>query len=293
MRTEFGDNGFEIYQLPIGTQVTTESFSEFQRAFDYMTETQQYQNEVQKAIEGANDSKPLLITEGATDWRHIKAAFLELSARNENKELFENMEFEFLEFDPPELHSNNQKLEMGNATLCAMCTNFSKIKQKRKIIFIADCDDPTTNKKLSCKGKKFKKWGNNVFSILLPLPEHRKDTPLICIEHYYTDDEIKTSIAVAEVSRRLYIGNEFDKHGVHYSDSVICRKTNYCGANKINIIDDEVFRAQHGAEDNLALSKMLFATNILNKEPPFDQMCFNSFLELFEIIKEIITLPLE
>ena len=49
MKNEFGDEGFEIYQLPTCTQIRTESFSEFQRAFDYMTETQQYQKEVQKA----------------------------------------------------------------------------------------------------------------------------------------------------------------------------------------------------------------------------------------------------
>lgn len=298
MREKYGDGGFEIYQLPSGIKINTESFSEFQYAFDYMTDTQRYQYEVSEIISQAKKKKTLIITEGATDWRHIKAAYRALSLIEDNREMFENMDFELLEYDPKsDVKSSRPKLEMGNSMLCTMCESFSKIRQERKIIFIADCDDAITNNKLSCKEDRFKKWGGNVFSILLPVPQHRKSTPFICIEHYYTDDEIKTPVTIEGIVRRLYMGNEFDHHGRGIGEPIMCEKRKICGQDKISIIEgsqgERVISSSHGSEDNLALSKMAFASKILNEEQPFDQMCFDSFLELFQIIDEILKLPME
>ena len=296
MKNEFGDDGFEIYQLPTGTQITAESFSEFQRAFDYMTETQQYQKEVQKAIQDATDTRPLIITEGSTDWRHIKAAMNTLSQQAEHREIFDNIDIDFLEYDSRKTTEDSEiklQLEMGNAALCTMCKDFAKIKQNRKLIFIADRDDASTNSELGdSSGKRFKSWGNNVYSIILPIPSHRIDTPNICIEHYYSDDEIKTPVPINEIQRRIFIGNEFDEFGRDRTNTFMCKKLNSCGCNKINIIDDQVYSTQFGSHDNYALSKMRFALMILKKEPPFDNFNFDSFIELFEIIKEILDLPL-
>ena len=296
MKNEFGDDGFEVYQLPTGTQITAESFSEFQRAFDYMTETQQYQKEVQKAIQDATDTRPLIITEGSTDWRHIKAAMNTLSQQAEHREIFDNIDIDFLEYDSRKTTEDSEiklQLEMGNAALCTMCKDFAKIKQNRKLIFIADRDDASTNSELGdSSGKRFKSWGNNVYSIILPIPSHRIDTPNICIEHYYSDDEIKTPVPINEIQRRIFIGNEFDEFGRDRTNTFMCKKLNSCGCNKINIIDDQVYSTQFGSHDNYALSKMRFALMILKKEPPFDNFNFDSFIELFEIIKEILDLPL-
>ncbi len=94
-----------------------------------------------------------------------------------------------------------------------MCESYSKLKQNRKMVFIADCDDKSTNSKLSEDESKFKKWGNNVYSLVLPIPDNRKETSNICIEHLYSDEVIKTEVLVEnqQISRRLYMGNEFDE----------------------------------------------------------------------------------
>lgn len=63
---------------------------------------------------------------------------------------------------------------MGADTLASMCENFSRIKQERKLIFIADRDIEKINKKLSSENHEYKNWGNNVFSFILPLPDFRK-----------------------------------------------------------------------------------------------------------------------
>ena len=300
MSREFGEEGFEICQLPSGMKITTESFSEFQQAFDYMIDTQRYQDEVNDAIQKASVSKTLIVTEGATDWRHIKAALSALSLQEKNNGLFEENDVEFLEFDPKNSSKDSESstnLEMGNSTLCSMCKEHAKLKQPRKIIFIADRDHSDTNKTLGSTTEKYRNWGNNVYSIILPIPSHRKTTPNICIEHYYTDDEIKTPVTIEGIDRRLYMANEFDEHGRGINEDIICVKENICGANKINIIEgsqgERVLSSQHGCDDNLALSKMEFAKRVLRKEAPFDNFSFDSFLELFKIIDEIIKLPLE
>lgn len=299
MREQFGDNGFDIVDLPSGDKINTEAFSEFQNAFEYMMNTQRYQNEVNEAIKNANKSKTLIITEGATDWRHIKAAMNALSQQEENNDLFKDIDVNFLEYDPknfPKSSESSIKLEMGNSTLCSMCKEFAKITQHRKMIFIADRDNPDTNKTLGDTTQQYKNWGNNVYSIILPVPLHRESTPNICIEHYYTDNEIKTPTEINGVKRRLYMGNEFDEHGRGICEGIMCEKPKICGAGKINIIEgsqgERVLQSQYGCNDNLALSKMQFAENILEGKFPFDNFNFDSFLGLFQIIDEIIKLPM-
>ncbi len=178
-----------------------------------------------------------------------------------------------------------------------MCEQISKVKQSRKLIFIADADDDKTTKALAKQDKVYKDWGNNVFSFVLPLPEIRKKTPEICIEHYYTDSEIKTTIQIDGVSRRLYMGNEFNNHGISFDRTCSCTNKNCCGKDKINIIDGGGKSRVYLLEDddgktNLALPKMDFATGILEKQKGFENINFDNFHLIFDIIKEILDEPL-
>ncbi len=297
MENLFGSEYYEIYQMPTATKINVESFAEFQKAYDYFKETQIYQREVKEAIDN-DKSKALIITEGTTDWKHMLAAYQKLRNMEIYSEIFNNMEFEFLKYEPKNTGVDTElKLEMGCSQLCAMCENYAKLKQPRKLIFVADRDDKKTNNKLDNEEIGFKDWGNNVYSLILPLPEHRKETPYICIEHYYKNEEIKTSIDIDGIERRLYMGNEFDKNGINYKDNIFCEKRNVCGPDKINIIEgsngERVTQLSNSAGPNLALSKMEFATKILNQEVPFDKFDFTSFILLFKIIKQILDLPMK
>ena len=53
------------------------------------------------------------------------------------------------------------------------------------------------------------------------MPKHRKNTPNICIEHYYLDSDLKRTLNINGVARRIYMGNEF------YTDALHCH---YAGA---------------------------------------------------------------
>ena len=238
MDEEYGEDGYEIYQMPTAQKITSERFSEFLKAYDYFAETEKHHERIFQAIQNQDD-EPLVITEGATDWKHMKAAFKYLCEQEDYRKDYSSLVFKFLEYEPENSPQNAlHKMKMSNSDLCAMCEQVSKLKRKRKLIFIADADDDRTNKKLGMKDcdKKYKSWGNNVFSFVLPVPEIRKCTPGICIEHYYTDDIIKTEVEIDGAPRRLYMGNEFNKFGISFDRKKHCKNINACGEDKITMI---------------------------------------------------------
>lgn len=298
MREEYGDDGFEVYEMPCAEKIDVERFSEFQRAYDYFKNTVAYQKEAEAAIKCAvedavskEDTEVFVITEGATDWKHLKTAYSVLSKKPENKELFDNLNFKFLEYVPVASGDENELIiEMGNASLCTLCESYAKIPNSKKYIFIADRDDEKTNKKLSDSEKKYKNWGNNVYSFVLPVPDHRKTTPYICIEHLYSDNEIKKEIECDGIKRRLYMGCEFDSRGMAYSIDRFCENRNSCGTAKIQIIEGSsggrVTSLKNEDNTNYALPKMDFANYVANHQDEFN---FDSFLEIFKTIKEILS----
>ncbi len=293
LEEKYGDDGFDIYQMPDGTKIGVESFSEFKRAYEYFTETETHNKKLREVIDKSGSSKPMIITEGATDWKHMLATYSKLSEMDKYKELFNNLDFEFLKYEATNSNKNTEnKIDMGNEALSTICESYSKIPNGRKMIFIADCDVDKTNKKMSLQDKKYKIWGNNVFSFILPIPDFRKDTPEICIEHLYSDDEIKTEYKEGNISRRLYLGNEFNSHGYMTKEDKCCEKRKLCGSDKISIIDgssgERVIDPKDENSPNYALSKMAFAECVLKKKSGFENFDFSKFIPIFEIIKEII-----
>ena len=291
MDEHFGEEGYEIYQMPEALRISAERFSEFQKAYTYLAKTQKYESEILSAI-AAKQERVLVVTEGATDWKHMKAAYNELSKNPDNKEIFNGLDFEFLEYEPANSDvESDLKLEMGNKVLCSLCENYAKLKQTRKIVFIADCDDINTNKKLGGGESTYKDWGNNVYSLILPIPQGRKATPNICIEHLYPDNVIKSEVLFDQgIKRRLYMGNEFDVRGISTELHATCERKGMCGPNSISIIEGstgERVTSFDDIETNLALPKMQFANMVLNKDAPFNSLDFSNFLPLFSILHDI------
>lgn len=293
MDEQFGENGYEIYQMPSATKISSERFSEFQKAYTYLSQTQKYHQTLLSAIE-ANRSQMLVITEGSTDWKHMLAAYNELKSKSEYNEIFDTLQFEFLKYESPNSSTECEtKLEMGWSTLCSLCENYAKLKQPRKMVFIADRDNKKANQILSSEGHRFKSWGNNVFSFILPIPESRRETPNICIEHLYSDEEIKTQYTdpKTRITRRLYMGNEFDERGISAQLGLICFRREICGPGKISIIEgssnERITKISENDGINYALPKMEFAKKVLAKEVPFNNFNFSNFVELFSILKEI------
>ena len=72
MQKAFGEDGFGLYRLPQGHQISPEEFSEFGEAYRALTTTRTFNDAVQAAIE--NSQKPIVFAEGTTDKRYIEKA---------------------------------------------------------------------------------------------------------------------------------------------------------------------------------------------------------------------------
>lgn len=288
MDEQYGKDGYCIYQMPNAETISSEGFTEFQNAYTYMTYTEKYQSEIKNAIQNRTQ-KTLVVTEGATDWRHLKAA-LRYFQNLEKK--YNDLDIEFLEYNPKNSKSNDlPKLDMSCSNLVTMCKEFAKVQQPRKIIFVADADDKNTIKQLTEKAA-YKTWKNNVYSMILPIPNHRLNTPQVCIEHYYLDDDLQRDIEIDGIPRRIYIGREFDEVGLSNDKKYMCLDRNSCGKGKICIIDGQsekrVFKIDDENKFNLALSKMDFAEAIYAEREEMKNIDFSEFHLVFDIIKQII-----
>lgn len=283
MKKEFGNEGMVVYEMPYGEEIEAEAFNEFENAYKYYTDTDKYIKELENAITQNSNDRALVITEGRTDYMHMEAAYKKLSSMKEYEEIFNDLDFEFLKYD--------KEMNVGNQVISSMCENLSKVPLQRKMIFIADRDDQSINKKLIRNGEIYKKWSEQVYSFILPVPEHRVNTPDIAIEHLYSDDVIKTEFISDEdnVSRRLYMGNEFDERGISLDGEKNCEKHKICGLGRINIIDGssgEKVTFIKNKNTNIALSKMKFAEKVLEDSVP--NIDFTAFVPIFETIRKII-----
>ncbi|ETJ16787.1 MAG: ATP-binding protein [Coprobacillus cateniformis] len=291
MNDIYGEDNLSIVQMPHGTIIEPESFSEFQNAYQYMLDTKTHQGEIEKILSNESDNV-LVLTEGATDWRHIKAAWNHLKDEDDYKDL----KFELIEYDSKD-GTELPKIDMSSSDLVNTCKYLCNIPRNNKLILIADADVPKDMKKMMEDDKNYKDWGNNVYSIVLPVPQHRNKDSLICIEHYYKDDDLKKHIEIRGVKRRIYMGCEFDSSGLSISESprLLCSDKNSCGENKINIIDGQEKKSVKDTtlpeekRVNLALSKMAFAKQVLSPTiEAFKNIDFEAFRLLFNVMKEII-----
>lgn len=299
MREHFGEENFDIFEMPLGHKISVEQFSEFENAYRYLSETGRYQQEIAHEIAKKKD-KPLIITEGATDWKHMKAAYQALLSDPRCADWLPALEFEFLEYEPKTGNSGDAngviKLEMSDSHLQAMCKQHQLIPQPRKLLFIADRDKDDVRKDMCGQGR-YKIRGNNVYSLCIPVPSHREKTPKICIEHLYLDEELKRKVVLSDgTERRIFMGNEFSETGILIDGRGFhCTDINCCGPQSIGIIDGsgkrKVYKVDDVDEKNCALTKMDFATYVLELTDPFSQMDFSGFIPLFEIIRDILAEP--
>ena len=72
MNKAFGQDGFTIFRMPQGRQISPEEFSEFGNAYEAFTDTIKFTHDIQISIAAAR--KPIVFVEGSTDIRYIQKA---------------------------------------------------------------------------------------------------------------------------------------------------------------------------------------------------------------------------
>lgn len=229
--------------------------------------------------------KPLVITEGKTDWKHLEASFFRLKESGVIQDI-EN--FEFFKYE--------DEIKMGDTLLDDMCTSYAKTPNERKVIFIFDRDVPRFITKHTDDLLTYKSWGNNVYSFCIPKPQNRIQYNKIFIESYYSDAEIRT--IDVDANTRLFFTNELEE---------IVRKNLTTGASQVeykildlpdqnneydkSIQDKDVVKIKNKNGIQVAHSKNVFAENIRNKKAGFNEFDVTNFVEIYNIINTILSLP--
>ena len=213
---------------------------------------------------------PFIATEGKTDWMHFKAAFASLQAVGN----FKDLKIQFREAES----------DMGSGELVKFCRQVAKKPNYNPTICIFDRDEDRIKREMTEPGFPHKTWGNNVYSLALPIPDHRKDEDELSVELYYRDEDIKRS---DEHGRRLYLSTEFNPKTSRHIDNptLNCTLLGKIQKGRTSIIDHNVFNE---VDENVALSKSDFATYVLENSEGFRDMDFSGFKFLFEVILSIL-----
>lgn len=217
--------------------------------------------------------KPIIYTEGKTDWKHLKAAFFALK----NMGMFQELDVQFYEY--------GDEIQMGHGELLKMCSAYCKRENSQPNIFIFDRDVPSVVNDVMEKDKSYKNWRNNVYSFAVPIPAHRTNTTDVCIELYYQDKDIKRKDGNG---RRLFLSDEFDSNNSSHKQQNEIYTVNNKTRRRVGvtIIDSEVYN--FFTKESVALSKDNFAELIANHDPNFHNIDFSEFGKIFDVLVGIL-----
>lgn len=216
-------------------------------------------------------SKPIVITEGKTDIKHILKAKEKLGITD--------IDFETIECE-------NQP--DGDSNLIALLEHLGKVARNNKVIGIFDRDKETTIKKIECNGQYVKEYGHGVYAFCIPVPKTRleKGQDKISIEYLYSDEEIKT---ILENGCRLFFGTEFNvRTGLYNGDEqyVLC---NQSGRGVDKIIENNGGQSVYDkSENNYLAKKDDFAEAIKNDKINISNESWNNFNPIFDTIRDIL-----
>lgn len=245
------------------------------------------------SVVGRDKNIPLIITEGMTDWQYIEWAWEKVKENTELSKKYEGVRFELYRYVSHNYngHLDYPKMQMDCNALLEMCRSYSHMELGGTFIFISDRDVNVITQQMS-ENNSYKKWGNGVYSFALPIPDSRKETPEICIEHYFTDEELKTEKVFSNgIAKRLYLSSEFDKYGRAPDIDRFCTNRNACTVSKTKILDgsgsDKVISLTDiHDETNYGLSKAAFAESVIS-DTRFAHISYKNFLLIFDMIKKI------
>lgn len=208
-------------------------------------------------------------TEGKTDWMHLKTAMRKLGLQL------------------PIVFREN-RAAMGDDKLLKTCQTFAERENASPVVFIFDRDKSDIVSKVNDPINSYKSWDNEVYSFAIPVPPHRKGYSNICIELFYTDNEIHTEDSF---SRRLYLTSEFNPtSGRHRQNKKLsignkAKLKNVTAIKNTKIVDSEVYDVK---DTNVALTKANFANALAQDTPPFDTFDFSPFEPIFDTLADIV-----
>ena len=195
METVYGVDGFVVLEMPSGTKINPESYSEFLNAVDVFTKTKTVEAQILTRINA--QPKPALLVEGTSDEILLRTAWGKLNGGAV-------IPFEIIPcgVEPkPEARS-------GGAEMLRRCLEFLAIASDRTIIALFD-NDRIGNEQFTGANKKAFGSGQDALhrkhlakaahAVLLPVPQGRElfvtssdpSQRYLSIEHYFSDSILK------------------------------------------------------------------------------------------------------
>lgn len=216
-------------------------------------------------------TKPLIITEGKTDIKHILKAKEKLGVTD-------------LDFDTIQ---EDQQPD-GETNLNNLLKQSAHLGNKNIIIGIFDRDIKKTVEDIEKNGQQIKDFGNNVYAFCIPLPESRRinGEEDISIEFLFSDVEIHTKL---KNGCSLFFGDEFSaKTGRHKNDKTLTL-SNQSDRGKHKIVENNGGQAVYNEqEENILAKKDDFANAISLDEIEISEESWNNFKPIFETIRSIL-----
>ncbi len=255
-----------------GVECKADKNGVFQEAYETMLQENnsysQAYNEVYALLQA--NKTPYVITEGKTDWKHIKAAMNVLNS--------DDINVEFREYEDT----------LGDINLAKMLKSLSLIPNSRPVIGVFDRDNFDALGIEGLKEKRFIKIDNNVYAFAIPAVHSEEyGTEQISIEHYYKKGDLTKTTSDG---RRLFLGEEFYDKGISKNMKYITRSKSIDRKTLINgVIDEKVYNINNDPQEkySIALSKDRFAQLIYDKDEFAAAFDFSSFNKIIDILRKI------
>lgn len=217
------------------------------------------------------DEQPHILTEGKTDLQHLEAA---------RRRLAPDLPLSY--FRPGETFSDSM---LYNA--CEQQALYGP-PNKNKVIAIFDRDSPSMLRKLQQIGPLdgFQSWGNNVYSMVLPIPPHRRPGQQLSIELLYTDEDL--TIQTVD-GKRLYLWDELERRDRPTGGPLwIATPPSGAPPAERKVFSKAADRVVGTDGKQVAISKAVFASCVLEGTGGFADVDFAGFGGVFKTIKLIL-----
>lgn len=269
------DDFYKIYDLDNNGLICSPHGNElFREVYEMMiSENEQFASKYNAILEETKEATvPLLITEGKTDWKHLKSAMRALAISDLN--------VDFYEYD----------YTMGDTNLMKLLEQFAITAPNRKIIGVFDRDNDTICDQIHEPGKTYKQLSKNIYAISIPTANEEVYGSYTSIEHYYPKPQL---LKMTKEGRRLFLGEEFFESGMSKDKSHLTKAKNIQNKVKVNgVIDEKVYRLDTDPEckHSIALPKDDFAQLIYDQDEYSSGFDFSEFTKIFDVIREVINL---
>lgn len=247
----------------------------FREVYEMMiSENEQYASKYNAILtKTKEDTIPLLITEGKTDWKHLKSALRALNIPDLN--------ISFYEFTH----------DMGDVALMQLLKQFAIASPNRRIIGIFDRDNETICAQINAPGVPYKQIAHNIFALSIPTVRETTYGPYTSIEHYYPRTQL---LKETSEGRRLFLGDEFLESGFSKDKVFFTKAKSIQNKVRVNgVIDEKVYLFDNdpSCTTSVALPKDDFAQLIYDQNEYADGFDFSEFSKIFDIIRDIVNLP--